>query len=157
MFIVTAPQVIPAHLEHNPLIFLAGGISNCEDWQSKALEMLSSEESPMPTFGVLNPRRPNFNECEVIKQIQWEWLHFQKACAAIFWFPKETLCPITLFEYGKWLMTSNPVFVGTDPDYERRLDIVEQTRLENKEVVVFDQIESVINSAIRWVRTGCGN
>jgi hypothetical protein len=47
-----------------------------------------------------------------------------------FWFPRETLCPITLYELGKWHgKADKPIVVGMHPDYPRRIDVEEQSKL----------------------------
>lgn len=109
-------------------LFLGGGITGCSDWQSEIRQMLQ-----VTRLTVINPRRENWpiNDPEAAtKQIAWEFDHLQKASAIMFWFPPETLCPITLFEYGKWIVRNKPLFVGCHPDYARKLDVEVQTQLE---------------------------
>ena len=109
-------------------LFLAGGITNCSDWQKKVVEALGSHHVVL-----LNPRRANFpmNDPEASDaQIKWEHEHLKKATMILFWFAPETLCPITLFEYGKWLVSPKPLFVGCDKDYSRKEDVIIQTALE---------------------------
>jgi hypothetical protein len=109
-------------------VFLGGGITGCPDWQAEIVAKLSDVES----LTLLNPRRANFpiNDPSASEaQIKWEFEHLRKADAILFWFPKETLCPITLFELGAWLMSGKQLFVGVHPDYARRQDIEVQTKL----------------------------
>lgn len=118
------------------VLFLGGGISNCIDWQSEVVEELSYQDDDLV---VINPRRSNFdifNTADAIKQIEWEHRHIAIANYMFFWFPYETLCPITLFEYGKCLALKKPIFVGCHPDYTRRLDLEVQTRLEDSELEI---------------------
>ena len=86
----------------------------------------------------------------------------------LFWFSRGSLNPIVLFEYGKWLMNlrpskealdyekrcdsnrqynpdliiseyfGKPIFVGIDPEYQRKRDVEIQTSLEHD--IVFKQI-----------------
>lgn len=115
-------------------IFLAGGISNCPNWQKEMTEMLSD----LPIV-IVNPRRENFDISDpeaARKQIEWEFDHLKSVDYVLFWFPHETLCPITLFEYGSVLSSLMGgsaghlrVFVGCHPDYERRTDVLIQTEL----------------------------
>lgn len=97
-------------------IFLAGGISNCSDWQSEMVNLLSDTD-----LTIINPRRKNFpidDPSQSKTQIEWEYRHLRKVQARLFWFPCETLCPITLFELGVWSAgVAEPLFVGTHPDY----------------------------------------
>jgi Nucleoside 2-deoxyribosyltransferase like len=119
-------------------LFLAGGISNCPDWQSELTVKLESSN-----WTVLNPRRTDFdagNSRLAKSQIDWEFRHLRLASAIAFWFPSETLCPITLFELGAWSMTDKPLFIGVDPKYQRRLDVKIQTQLARPEVVILESL-----------------
>jgi hypothetical protein len=115
-------------------IFLAGGISGCADWQEEMVSLLSSTD-----LALFNPRRLDFDTSDLSMeedQINWEHRHLKKSDAVSFWFPPETLCPITLFELGKILMTDKEVFIGVHPDYRRKRDIEIQTRLIRPEIKI---------------------
>ena len=128
--------------ENSKSLFLAGGISNCPNWQEEAVKFLSSSG-----LTVVNPRRLNFNvfdsKCS-IEQIEWEHKHLDLCESILFWFPKETVCPITLFEYGKYLPSKKKLFVGCDPEYSRILDLDVQTRLERPHLVVHRDLTDVL-------------
>ena len=111
-------------------LFLAGGITNCYDWQKivtdAATELLWD-------VVLLNPRRANFpmdDPAASDAQIKWEHEHLKKATMILFWFAPETICPITLFEYGKWLVSPKRLFVGCHKNYVRKEDVAIQTSLE---------------------------
>ena len=115
-------------------VFLAGGISDCYDWQAEVAQMLAETQ-----LIVLNPRRANFpihDPSQSQLQIQWEYEHLRKASAILFWFPSETLCPITLYELGTWSNSEKPIFIGVHPNYQRRIDVEIQTRLIRPDVVI---------------------
>src|SRR5688500_9708440 len=104
-----------------PSIYLGGGISDCENWQQRMVELLSGSE-----LVVLNPRRAAFpmdDPSAAREQIDWEFHHLRRATIKLFWFPPQTLCPITLFELGAWSATASPLLVGAHPDYRRRADV----------------------------------
>lgn len=133
MRIVVAPHNYTRRPERKT-VFLAGGISNCPDWQSDAIAQLKD----LPNVDVFNPRRPDFNiddPAAAKAQINWEFRYLAKSDVILFWFPKETLCPIALYELGYWNARrsmrdgEHRVFIGTHPEYARRFDVVEQTRL----------------------------
>ena len=108
-------------------LFLGGGITGCHDWQATLTRLLRNTD-----LVLINPRRaiwPMDDPEASAKQIEWEYEHLQKATMIAFWFAPETLCPITLFEYGKWLVRNKPLFVGCHPDYKRKLDVEVQTKL----------------------------
>jgi hypothetical protein len=137
---IQCPQT--PHLEpHEKSLFLAGGISNCPDWQSALAAQLEDT-----AWVLLNPRRADFdaeNTRLAEQQIVWEHQHLRLATALAFWFPSQTLCPITLYELGAWSMTNKPLFVGTHPEYKRRLDVEVQTRLVRPDVTVVDSLEAL--------------
>jgi hypothetical protein len=131
-----------------PSLFLAGGITGCPDWQAQMVHLLAD----LP-IAILNPRRPNFpmgDPSAGVQQIEWEHRHLHRASAVLFWFPGETLCPITLYELGAWSMTTKPLFVGTHPDYARKLDVVIQTSLARPRAVVVNSLEGLAHQIKGW-------
>jgi hypothetical protein len=136
-------------------LFVAGGITGCEDWHTPFIELLR----PCEKLAVLNPRRIDFdtNDPQMAKdQIAWEFRHFARADAASFWFPPETLCPITLFELGGCLHRVNSagepmrVFVGVHPDYKRRIDLEEQIPLARPDVKINYTIRELAEDVRKW-------
>lgn len=128
-------------------LFLAGGITGCPDWQSDVVSQL--RDTPLVLF---NPRRADFpmhNSSAAERQIKWEFDHLRLASFILFWFPCETLNPIVLYELGAWSMTSKPLFVGAHPDYQRRQDVVLQTRLARPDVRVEHNIHDLVASVKR--------
>src|SRR5262249_61438365 len=93
---------------------------------------------PVPAqWLVLNPRREQFpieDPDAAFAQIAWEHQALRAAGAIVFWFPRETVCPIALYELGAWSMTQRRIFVGAHEAYPRRLDIEIQTRLARPDV-----------------------
>lgn len=123
-------------------IFLAGGISNCHNWQDTVSSMLKDTN-----YIVMNPRRNDFDVSKVeesIKQIEWEFKYLQMATNILFWFPPETVCPITLFEYGKWITSDKPLHVGCDPNYSRLFDIKVQTRLVRPKQIIHTSLDTLV-------------
>lgn len=156
--IITSPNVIdpPETPGVTPAkaIFLAGGITNCPDWQQPVAERLYE----MTNLIIFNPRRLNWNmensEVESKKQIIWEHNQLQRAQIILFWFPEETLCPITLLELGKYLVSDKKLIIGTHPNYQRRLDVLVQTELVRREQDVYDNIDDMISEFIADYRAG---
>jgi hypothetical protein len=126
-------------------LFLAGGISNCPEWQDEFIGIMSELSGIPYDFTLINPRREDFdvaNPRQSSDQIAWEYAHLQDADAISFWFPKETLCPITLFELGSAIRNPyKPIFVGCHPEYARRFDVEHQLSIVRPEVVVVDSLE----------------
>lgn len=139
-------------------LFLAGGITGTQNWQNKVVEELQDIENLV----VFNPRRENFpidDPEAAFFQIRWEFEHFQKSTMILFWFPPETLCPIALYELGRWtLPNTSPyprpeLFLGTDPNYKRRQDIEIQTSLARPATYVHKSLDDLIGS-VRTHLTG---
>ena len=138
-------------IELGKFIFVAGGITNCPDWQGYITEQLKDQ----PGLFLLDPRRVDFDASDPSmssKQIEWEFYHLRNSDAILFWFPEETLCPITLYELGVWAGMSferrkynqTPIFVGCHPNYKRRFDVVKQLSLLRPEVTVRDNLDDLI-------------
>ena len=134
----------PIHYSKKALgnsLFLAGGITNCPDWQQEIVKMLSDTD-----ITILNPRRVNFpihDPNAALEQITWEHHALRDAFAISFWFPMETICPIVLYELGAWSMTHKSIFVGMHPEYQRRQDVEIQTKLVRPEVKIVYSLEEL--------------
>lgn len=122
-------------------VFLAGGITNCPDWQKEVTTLVPND---LP-FIFCNPRRDAFDVNDpslADEQIEWEQ-HWLWHCGVVtFWFCRETVQPITLFELGQQLARHKisflapnklapapKLFVGVHPDYPRAMDVRKQLRL----------------------------
>ena len=133
VFYIESPECLIDAPEGKP-VFLAGGITNCPDWQQEMVGLLCDT-----SVILLNPRRADFpiGDPEAAQeQIEWEYNHLRKANGILFWFPCETICPIVLYELGAWSMTTLPIFVGVHPQYQRRQDVEIQTGLVRPDVRV---------------------
>lgn len=136
---VRAPEpILPFE---GPSLFLAGGITDCEDWQediSRTFSLYSQK-----ALRVFNPRRLLYkgDKLTAIQQITWEVAALDKSSFVLFWFSKNSVCPITLFELGKALgREEQTVIVGAHPEYSRRLDLLVQIGLSNPTVPTFDNL-----------------
>ena len=118
-------------------VFLAGGIAGCDDWQTDMVALLQRQ---CPSIQLFNPRNPFYdasNPDALRRQIEWEHERLHRSDAIAFWFPAETLCPITLYELGTWTQrlaldttnTAPAIFIGCHPDYGRFEDVQIQTQL----------------------------
>lgn len=127
-------------------IFLAGGITGVDDWQEgAAAALISSGQS------VLNPRRKDFpidDPKAAAGQIAWEFDHLRKATKILFWFAADEVQPIALYELGAWSMTDKPIFVGADPKYPRRDDVVIQTGLARPGLTIYDTLGALLGAAL---------
>ncbi|MCA9173039.1 MAG: nucleoside 2-deoxyribosyltransferase domain-containing protein [Planctomycetales bacterium] len=133
-------------------IFLAGGITDCGDWQIHIANRIAAACGETPLH-VLNPRRADFpmgDPSAAEEQIQWEFQHLRLATAVAFWFCPPTLNPISLFEYGKHIVGSKPIFVGCDPLYARRDDVLIQTRLERPDLELVGTLDQLAEQVLAW-------
>ena len=131
-----------------PNIFMAGGITGCPNWQQDMRKLLQDTH-----ITLLNPRRADFpigDPGAALEQITWEHDMLRETHAILFWFPKETICPIVLYELGAWSMKVKPIVVGMHPEYQRRQDVEIQTRLARPDVDIVYSLTDLANQIKRW-------
>ncbi len=132
-------------------LFLAGGITGCSDWQEEMAQIMKDLD-----IVIYNPRRKKYPKGirEIEKQIRWEYNKLKKADIISVWFAHETIQPITLYELGKWVnshIQDKHIFIGIDPEYARKTDVVIQTKLALadsgiKKFTFYDNIEDLANA-----------
>lgn len=147
MIYVEAPDSIPIATP-GPIIFAAGGITDCPDWQQEFRKLLSDAPGVL-----LNPRRAVFPmdmPDEAKRQIQWEWNGLRIADVIAFWFAAETVQPIVLFELGsaleRWYTAPGKprsLIIGAHRGYPRRVDVEIQTRLIFPNLHISSSLEHV--------------
>lgn len=143
--LIKAPNKPATDTYHS--IFLAGGITGCEDWQHYVWERLMT----IPYLNVFSPRRDNFdiNNKNITKeQIAWEYEWLQKSDSILFWFSHETIQPIVLLEFGRWTALDKKLFVGCSPKYPRIQDVEIQLSLIRPE----QKLHYSLNELIRETR-----
>ena len=125
-------------------LFLAGSITDAPDWQKEVVERLEAFD-----IAVLNPRRKNFpmeDPDAAREQITWEHDSLKDADMISFWFAKESLAPITLYELGAWTKTGKPIVIGVDPKYRRKQDVEIQTSLERPEIPICYSLDDLVEN-----------
>lgn len=153
-------QVIQCPVEYNVpklrSLFLAGGITNCLPWQDDFINIMKALPSIPVGFTLINPRRVDFDSADprqTADQIFWEHSHLQHADAISFWFPKESLCPISLFELGSAIKNPyKPIFVGCHPEYARRFDVEHQLSIVRPEVNVVDSLKLLAQEVHKYMK-----
>lgn len=120
----------------NKKLFLAGGITDCPDWQSTIINDLKN----IPNITIYNPRRKKFpmdNPYAAEQQITWEYNHLRDSDIIIYWFSRGSINPIVLYELGRWgTSTNKPIFIGIDKEYIRSIDVEIQTKLSNPSTTI---------------------
>jgi len=125
-------------------VFLAGGITDCPEWQCQVIEGLQDAGEDVV---VLNPRRRDFPIHAASEQITWEYHALN--CADIFsiWFSSgPSVQPICMYELGRHLakrsrnsirealntdglLAIEKIAIGIEPGYLREQDVRVQTSL----------------------------
>ena len=158
---IEAPKKVK--IKNDFSVFLAGGISNCEDWQAQASKALEPEDY----LTVVNPRRNDWsmdkNQIEEsVIQIAWEFEYIRKVTDVLFWFTDDTLQPITLYELGAalernhqfWDDSEHPegqrIFIGVDPKYKRALDVKVQAKLVGYRWPIRDSLGILLNDVLEY-------
>lgn len=140
----------------NIKIFLAGGITKCPNWQ----EVLTNFLAPIDHITVYNPRRVNFpieDPNQSLLQIQWEFQRLRTSNIIAMWFPKETLCPICLYELGAALerCRDGNIVIGVHNNYKRKQDVIVQTALIQPMIQInvgFSKFSSAVKDKIMEVK-----
>jgi len=132
-------------------IYLAGGIKDCTNWQKEAIELLLKNKFIRKNnIVILNPRRETFDENKEFileQQYLWEREHINRSSIVLFWFPKETHCPIALFDLGHCMRKNKKIFIGCDKEYKKRKDLILRS-LPNK---VCSSLETLIENALEYI------
>lgn len=152
MLYIEAPNPVPVH-DGFPLVFLAGGITGCPDWQQELRGLLEKQN---PDLALLNPRRAEFpmdDPQAARQQITWEFNALRIAKVVSFWFCRETIQPIVLFELGATLERAKhsggpTIVVGVDHGYEREQDVMVQIGLANPFIPTFSRTLTTLSCAI---------
>jgi len=145
MKIVVAPEEFtPLSIEIK--CFLAGGITNCPNWQADVVKCLKEYDIRHPgqldRLVVFNPRRDNFpidDPNAAREQISWEFKWLQEMDLFSMWFSGgDSDQPICMYELGRNIqrMTTrfpddwqDRILIMCDPDYRRMQDVKIQTEL----------------------------
>lgn len=144
---VEAPVIVlPRNMKR---LFLGGGISGCPNWQ-KDLYMRLVDLN----ITVLNPRRENFpidDPNSVYEQIKWEHNMLRRSDMIVFWFCKETMCPIVLYELGVWSNTDIPIVIGMHPEYVRKQDVDIQTKLVRPDIPICYDFDEFVKETRKMI------
>ncbi len=126
-------------------VFLAGGITGCEDWQSAVLKELDMLVCGVPfverKLVVMNPRRENFpinDPNAAVEQISWEFKMLEMCDVFSMYFSDKQPQPICLYELGRNLLNmklrfpttyKSRICISCNEKYERIQDVKIQTSL----------------------------
>ena len=139
MKVITAPEYyVPKKTEIT--VFLAGGITNCEDWQQEVIDYLQNlPENQTEKLVIYNPRRsewPDNGDVEEIRrQINWEADYIRHADIFSMYFvnTKKSDQPICFYELGKYANCRS--VISYQEGFTRALDVklqLEVIGIENR-------------------------
>ena len=149
IYIESPNKKIPSNKKRS--LFLAGGITDCPDWQSEVAEGLSTCD-----IEIFNPRRADFPMGDPNagkEQIKWEFDRLDRVSDIMFWFCRETVCPIVLYEIGRHLAVwqreggctyRSRIYIGMDPHYSRRFDVEQQSWLTGWEGTIHFTLDDLV-------------
>ena len=156
MIYLQAPDRIETKLRSTS-VFLAGGISNCPQWQSYVKDSLVDIGNELT---LINPRQQDYLFDDAVAarhQIGWEYEYLHRVDTIAFWFPKETVCPISLFELGCAVTRSKNeslrVFVGCHPEYSRKFDLEVQLGIRNTYIEIVNSLDELSHQIRKRVTT----
>lgn len=126
MRIITAPE--PLNIKDDEVaVFLAGGITNCPNWQKEVIDLLKRSISRYPNLVILNPRRDNFpiddpNAAE--EQITWEFNALERCTVFSMYFSDgDSDQPICMYELGRNICRMQMRFPA---DWEKRIIVTQE-------------------------------
>lgn len=142
MRVITAPEKY-IRQPNDITVFLAGGITNCWEWQDKVIEMLQNEkEVNLDNLVVFNPRRKDFpidDPNASYEQIKWEFEMLEKCdIFSMYFCTGESDQPICMYELGRNICRMQMRFpidwnvrlvITTESNYKRAKDVSIQTIL----------------------------
>lgn len=145
---IECPLVPIIKNKNYPAVFLAGGITGCEEWQEKV------RNSIIEDCVLLNPRRKDFpikDPFAAEEQITWEFKMLEQTDLITFWFSDKTIQPIVLYELGRWLNSSKSIILSVHPNYPRKQDVYIQTKLARSNLTINNSLEKHIEAINGWL------
>ena len=138
--IITAPSIETPEFTS---VFLAGGITNCKEWQKEVIDELAFED-----ISFFNPRQEHFdisNENASYKQILWEFERLEKMDIFSMYFCNDNSDqPICMYELGRNIIRMQNRFptdwekrivISVEDGYKRKADVLIQTELATQNKV----------------------
>lgn len=122
-------------------VFLAGGITNCPDWQEDVITELGSYNDT-DKLVIFNPRRDNFpidKPTDATEQIEWEFTQLENMDIFSMYFSAgKSDQPICMYELGRNIVRmqtrfpmdwEDRIIISAERDYKRLQDVIIQTNL----------------------------
>ena len=154
MRVITAPEHYNPY-DKDVTVFLAGGITNCHDWQKYVIDTIKNDYSVInDSLALFNPRRDNFpinDKSASRQQITWEYDMLEKCDIFSMYFSSGVSDqPICMYELGRNILRMQTRFpadwhkriiISVEDGYRRKQDVLIQTELAtNNKIFVNTQI-----------------
>ena len=133
-------QIIIAPSIEKPIyipVFLAGGITNCKEWQKEVIKELEFDD-----ISIFNPRQEHFDVTDKsasYKQIVWEFERLEQMGIFSMYFCNDNSDqPICMYELGRNIVRmqnrfprdwQDRIVISVEEGYRRKTDVVIQTQL----------------------------
>lgn len=132
--IITAPSIEkPKYIS----LFLAGGITNCKEWQKAVIRELEFED-----VSIFNPRQEHFDITDrkaSHKQIHWEYERLEQMdIFSMYFCSGDSDQPICMYELGRNIVRmqnrfpadwQKRIIISVEDGYKRKEDVIIQTSL----------------------------
>lgn len=154
MRVITAPGYYEPY-DKDISVFLAGGITNCHDWQKNVIDTIKNDYSVINDSLVLfNPRRDNFpihDKFAARQQIAWEFDMIEKCNIFSMYFSSgDSDQPICMYELGRNILRmqmrfpsdwEDRIIISVEDGYRRKQDVLIQTEFAtNSKIFVNTQV-----------------
>lgn len=175
MKIIIAPEIYTPE-DYHVSCFLAGGITNCPDWQNEVIKQLYGFALGSSEPVIFNPRRENFpieDKSAAVQQIEWEYKMLERCDIFSMYFSSgDSDQPICMYELGRNILRmqmrhpsdwQDRIIISVEDDYRRRQDVLIQTELATQNqimvntqisprVCLADHVDNIVRAYKRVVR-----
>ena len=124
-------------------VFLGGCIGECDDWQQKWIDLFGAHVGIAGKKALVYNPRWDYKWTSV-QQIEWEFDRLRDSDIIVMWFGKGGMNRIVFYELGMWInSTGRKAVIGCDPDFDRKDDVVIQTKLARPELPIYTTLNDV--------------
>lgn len=148
MISITAPQNYN-YKDSDIKVFLAGGITNCANWQQEVIDLLNKDEAQLENLVILNPRRENFpinDPFAAFEQIEWEYKMLEQCDIFSMYFSAgESDQPICMYELGRNILRmqmrfpfdwEKRIIISVEEGYKRKSDVFIQVGFATNDMII---------------------
>ena len=143
MKVIVAPKIYQRR-ENEISVFLAGGITNCSNWQNEIIQRIEGlrPDDFDDDLVIYNPRRVNFpihQSSAAEEQIRWEFNNLNRMdIFSMYFCDGESDQPICMYELGRYISQmqlrfptdwNRRIIISVEDGYRRINDVLIQTKL----------------------------